>query len=150
MGTRAAQALKLLRLQDSQQLGLEFQRDVPDLVEEKRALMRQLKASEALRQGPGEGAALVAKQLALQQPRWQGDTIHRDERVMAPPTLLMDGAGNELFACAGFPLQEHSGIGGCHDLHLPRHFLEGNAFTDNRFSIVRNSELILAEERCLA
>jgi hypothetical protein len=55
LGAGAAQALELLLLQDAQELGLEFERDVADLVEEDRAAVRQFEAAEALGDGAGEG-----------------------------------------------------------------------------------------------
>jgi hypothetical protein len=64
-GARTTQTLELLLLQDSQQLGLQFEREIPDLVEEQRPLVRQLKAAELLREGPGEGPPLVAEEFAL-------------------------------------------------------------------------------------
>src|SRR5205823_5083760 len=51
---RAAEALELLLLQHAQQLGLQFSRDVADLVEEQRPLVGQLEAADLLADGPGE------------------------------------------------------------------------------------------------
>ena len=45
---RAAEALELLLLQHAQQLGLQLRRDVADLVEEQRPLVRQLEAADLL------------------------------------------------------------------------------------------------------
>ena len=45
---RAAQALELLLLQHAEQLGLQLRRDVADLVEEQRPLVRQLEAADLL------------------------------------------------------------------------------------------------------
>jgi hypothetical protein len=36
----------------------------------------------------------------------------------------VNGAGYELFSSAGFALDQHSGIGRCHDLDLPQHALQ--------------------------
>ena len=104
--------------------------------------MRQLKAAELLDDGPGEGPPLMAEQLALQQPRRNGGTIHRDEGVVPAGAELMDGAGEAFFARAGFPLEQDGGVRRCHDLHLPQHFLEGRAFADDLFTMVRSLEPI--------
>jgi hypothetical protein len=60
----------------------------------------------------------------------------------------MDRAGDELFAGAGFPLEEDGGSGGRHDLHLPQHVFEGRAFADDLFNMVRSSETILDNVVC--
>ena len=75
----AAQALELLFLQHAEQLGLQLRGDVADLVEEQRPLVRQLEAADLLADGAGEGALLVAEQLALQEPRGDGRAVELDE-----------------------------------------------------------------------
>ena len=81
---RAAEALELLLLQHAEQLGLQLQRDVADLVEEQRPLVGQLEAADLLADGAGEGALLVAEQLALQQPRGDGRAVELDEGAVPP------------------------------------------------------------------
>ena len=68
----AADALERLLLQQPQDLGLQGQRHVADLVEEQRAAVALLELADAAAVGAGEGALLVAEQLALQQvaPGW--------------------------------------------------------------------------------
>ncbi len=69
--------------------------------------------------------------------------------MVLPGAVLMDGAGDELFAGAGFALQQDGRVGGCHDLHLPQHFFEGRAFADDLFTTVRSLEPILDTQVCL-
>src|SRR5436190_5436587 len=71
----AADTLELLLLEDPEELRLELEGDLADLVEEERAAMGHLEASDLLRDGPGEGAALVAEELALEKPRRDGRAI---------------------------------------------------------------------------
>ena len=68
----AADALEGLLLEQAQDLGLQGQRHVADLVEEQRAAVALLELADAAAVGAGEGALLVAEQLALQQvsPGW--------------------------------------------------------------------------------
>ena len=66
-GLAAADAGELALLQDAQQLRLQVERHVADLVEEERAAGRGLELADAALDGAGEGAALVAEQLALEQ-----------------------------------------------------------------------------------
>ena len=96
----AAQALELLLLQDAQQLGLQLQRDVADLVQEQRAPVRQLEAADLLADGAGEGALLVAEQLALQQPRGDGRAVELDEGAARARAQVVHGAGDEFLARA--------------------------------------------------
>src|SRR5262245_66468165 len=53
-GARAAQPFELLFLEHPQELRLQFEGDVANLVEEKRATMRQLEAPDLLRNCAGE------------------------------------------------------------------------------------------------
>ena len=65
---RAADAADLLFLQDPQQLCLQRHRDLSDLVQEDRALVRQLKQSHfSLPGSAGEGTRFIAEQFAFQQ-----------------------------------------------------------------------------------
>ena len=100
-----------------------------------------LKVEQSSSDGPPSGEGLTAGHR-------DGSTIHRDQGVVAPRALLMDRAGDELFAGAGFPLEEDGGSGGRHDLYLPQHFFEGRAFADDLFNMVRSSETILDNVVC--
>ena len=50
-GAVAAQPLELPLLQNAQQLGLQLQRNIADLVQEQRAVVRQFEAPDLLRDG---------------------------------------------------------------------------------------------------
>ena len=65
MSASAAEALELLFLQDTQQLGLQGRRDITDFIQEKRSLVGQFEATDFLRNGAGECALLVTKELTL-------------------------------------------------------------------------------------
>jgi hypothetical protein len=64
---RASEAFDLLVLEDPQQLGLHFRRQIANLVEEDRRPMRQLESPDLPRDRVGVGAALTAEQFALDQ-----------------------------------------------------------------------------------
>ena len=66
-GLAAADAGELALLEDAQQLRLQVERHVGDLVQEERAAGRGLELADAALDGAGEGAPLVAEQLALEQ-----------------------------------------------------------------------------------
>src|SRR5436305_3739484 len=75
-GLRRSQALELAGLQHPQELGLLGERDVGDLVEEEGAAVGQLEAAHAVGLGVGEGAAHVAKELALEHRLRQPAGVH--------------------------------------------------------------------------
>ena len=77
----SADALELALLKHAQKLDLHFGRDLTDFVEEDRAAVRQLESSDASRDRPAEGAALMAEQLALDEPCWKGRAVDLNERL---------------------------------------------------------------------
>src|SRR5207253_6902046 len=97
---RAADPLELLLLEHAKQLRLEVQRQVADLVEEEGAAVRELEAADPARDGTGEGAALVAEELALQQAGGDGGAVELDERASAPGAQRVDQAADQLLARA--------------------------------------------------
>ena len=80
---RTAEALDLPLLQHAQQLRLQLERQLADLVEEHGAAVRQLEAADLAGVRAGEGAALVAEQLALDQRRRQRRAVDDHERAVA-------------------------------------------------------------------
>jgi hypothetical protein len=87
---RSAEPLELTLLQHAQDLGLGRGRHVADLVEEQRAFVRQLEPADALAVGTGEGAALVAEELGLEQVLVNCRAVSSDEGRSA--RLESDGA----------------------------------------------------------
>src|SRR4029450_12560564 len=77
---RAAEPLELPLLQELQQLALDLERQVADLVEEQRTAARRLDAADLLLDRAGEGAALIAEQLRLEDAGGQPGAAHRRER----------------------------------------------------------------------
>ena len=80
-------------LQHAQELGLHGRRQLADLVEEERAAVGQLEAPGLLAVGAGEGAALVAEQLALEQRLGQRRAVERDEGAVGARAGVMDRRG---------------------------------------------------------
>ena len=110
---------KLLLLQHVEELW----RGVAYLVEEECSLLRQLEAPDLLHDGAGEGALLVAEQLALQQAGWYGGSIQFDEAVFLAPAHVMDDSCHHLLAGAGFSSDQHRGVCARHDAGTPQHGL---------------------------
>ena len=78
----AADALELSLLDHPQELRLQLQRQLADLVEEQRAAVGGLEPPLALGDRPGEGAPLVAEELALDERRRQGGAVRPNEGAL--------------------------------------------------------------------
>ena len=78
----AADPLDHPLLQEAQQLDLQRQRNVADLVEEQGAALRQLDLARRGLDRPGEGAALIAEQLGLEQVFGDGGAVDGDELAL--------------------------------------------------------------------
>jgi hypothetical protein len=139
--SRAPQALELLLLQHAEELRLQLRGDIADLVEEERPLVGQLEAADFLRDGAGEGAFLVAEQLALDQPCGDGRAVELDEGPVAAGAQLVEGAGDELLAGAGLAADEHGGVGGGDGFDLLQHPAQGGAPADDLVEVVFGADL---------
>ena len=76
--------------------------------------MGQLKASDGRVQRAGIGAALMAEQLAFQEPARNRRAVERHEWFVPPRALIVDGSGNEFFARSRLALDQNSRVGGSH------------------------------------
>ena len=72
--------------------------------------------------GAGEGTALVAEELGLEELEGEGGAVDLDEGALAAGGAVVDGAGDELLADAGLAPDEDGGIGVG---DLIDHFLDG-------------------------
>ena len=123
---RAADARERALLEDAQQLGLRARVHLADLVEEDRAAVGALEVAELARVRVGEGAALVAEQLALEQVLGDGGAVDRHQRAAGARAVVVDRLGDDLFAGAALAGEQHGGAqrrdaadGGEHRLHRP-------------------------------
>ena len=80
----SADALDHPLLQEAQQLDLQRQRQVADLVEEQGAAVGDLDLAECRLGGAGEGALLVAEQLAFEQRLGNRGAVDGDESLFRP------------------------------------------------------------------
>ena len=108
--TLAADAQELARLEHAQELRLGGRSHLADLVEEERALVRQLELAELLRVRVGERAALVAEELALEQRLGDGGAVQRDELLASARLPVVDGLGDQLLAGAALAGDQHGGL----------------------------------------
>ena len=118
-------------LQHPQQLRLQLAGKVSDLVEEERAAGGDLEAADHSRHGAGEGAFLVAEQLALDQCGRQRRAVDRDERPRAAPAAVVERARDQLLAGSGLAQDQHRRIRRGHLLDLPQDRRDGGTAADD-------------------
>src|SRR5262249_35555575 len=94
--TGAAHPLERALLQAAQELGLAGQRDLAHLVQEERAAVGQLHQPLLGGLGVGEGALLVAEQLALEERLGDRRAVDLHEGRVAPRALEVQTARDEL------------------------------------------------------
>src|SRR5437870_2643428 len=126
-----AETLELVFLQHAQELRLQLERDLAHLVQEERATVSQLEPSDPLRDRAGERPPLVPEQLALEQARRDGGTVHLDEGPVAAPARIADGAGNQFLSRAGLAQEENSRVGRRDDLDLVEDVSERHTIADD-------------------
>ncbi len=131
----AAEALELLLLQNAEEFGLKVERKVGDFVEEESAVIGQFEAADFLRESAGESAALVAEKFGFEKPAGDGGAIDFDESALAARAKIVNGAGDELFAGAGFSGDKDGGSSGSDEFDLREGSFERRAVADNFFEI---------------
>src|SRR6266478_436774 len=93
--------------------------------------MCQLKAALATLYRASEGTFLVAKQLRRDQGGRNRRTVYADEGLAGTLRVLVYGASNQFFSCAGFARDQHRGIGGGHFHNAVEHVLQRRSRTNN-------------------
>jgi hypothetical protein len=120
-GAVASDALDLLFLEHAQQLGLHDRGHIANFVEEQRAAMGLLELAEMARDGAGEGAFLVAEELGFDQLAGDGRAVQRDKWTVAARAAVVQRAGDQFFAGAGFAQDGDAGFAGSHAIDLRHH-----------------------------
>ena len=90
---RLAERGDLAGFEEAQELGLQVESELADFVEEERAFAGGANETELVAVGAGEGAAPMAKEVALEQVPRDGGAVERDERLAAAVGEVVDGAG---------------------------------------------------------
>src|SRR5690606_23368371 len=94
-------------LQDPQELHLGRERQLADLVEEERALVRLLEEPSLVGDRVGERAAPVAEELALEERLGDRAAVHGHEAPLLAGAAYVERAGHELLARAALALDQH-------------------------------------------
>ena len=106
----AAQPGELAILEDVEELGLERRRHLADLVQHDRAALGELELADACRAGAGEGAALVAEQLAFEEVGRQRRAVDLHERLGPPRRPPVQLARDHFLADAALAAQQHADV----------------------------------------
>ena len=121
----------------AQQARLQLRRHVADLVEKQRAALGLLEAAAAQGLRAGEGAALVAEQLGLEQVLGHRRGVDGDERLRRTGAVPVQRPRDQLLAGAGLAGDQHRGTrlrqppdGAKHLLHRRRLAEDFRCFTD--------------------
>jgi hypothetical protein len=127
---RAAQRAVALVLRKAQQHDLRLGAQRIDLVEKQRAAVGLGHQAAARGLGVGEGAALVAEELGLQQVVGQGTAVDGHERPAAACAPGMHGARRQFLAAAGLALDQHRRVARGHAAQLAEHADEAGRGAD--------------------
>src|SRR5262249_42003221 len=108
-----------------------LRRDVADLVEEDRPAVRDLEAALLARARAGEGAALVAEELAEQQRLDERRAVDLHEGLVAPRRAVVDRVGDELLAGAALAADEHEAVARRDAIDERQHAVDRGAVPDD-------------------
>src|SRR5580692_81734 len=95
--------------------------------------MCQLQPADLLRDRAGERSPLVPKQFALEQPGRDGGTVEFGKWSIPARTVIVNGAGDKLFARAGLAKQEHSRISPRHGFDHLQHAAKARTSSNDPF-----------------
>ena len=101
-----AYALVLALLQHAQQLRLQLERQLADLIEKQRRVLRVLEIAGARRRGAGERALCISKQGRLDQVRRYRGAVEHEEWACGALTHHVQRLRDQLLAAAGFALDQ--------------------------------------------
>ena len=104
-------ALELPLLEDAEDLGLGRRGQLAHLVEEDGAAGRTLEPAGLLAVGSGEGTALVAEELALDQALGQRTAIDPDEGTGRAVRVAVQGGGDQFLTGATLADDQDRGVG---------------------------------------
>ena len=109
----AADPLESLVFEDSQQLGLQFERHLPDLIQKQGATISQFNLPRlAAATGAGKSTTGISEQFRLKQILGNSCAIDMDRRATLPWAGLVDRLGKQLLAGPRFAGNQHRQIGG--------------------------------------
>src|SRR5260370_25964872 len=141
MGATAAQTLKLLLLQDPQQLRLQGKGNIPYFIQEQCPCVSHFETAHFLSHSSGEGALLVPEEFAFQQVKGNRRAIQLYERAPASWADVVNRAGDQLLTRTRLSEYQHRAIGRCHSVHLCEYGFQRRAVAYDFFKSILNTTL---------
>src|SRR4029077_19138588 len=102
-----------------------------DLVEEERSGARHLEEALTVVGGPGERAAAMSEELALEQPFVEGGTVDRHEETLAARPGRVDRPRDQLLPGTGLPLDQRRRARRCDAGDEIEHAADAGALADD-------------------
>jgi hypothetical protein len=118
-------------LQDAEQLGLHFQWNFPNLIEEERASIGQFEAPDFLADGTGKCAFFVAEQFAFQQTRGNSRAVQGHKKLLVAAAGAVNGASDQSLSRTGLAQNQHTRVAAGDDRNLIQHLLQRRTLADN-------------------
>ena len=109
-GLVSTDAFEGLFLEESEDFGLEGEGHVADFVEEDGAAIALLEFADAAAVGTGEGAFFVTEEFGFQEVFGDGGAVEGHEGCLGAGAVLVDSAGDEFLAGAGFSSDEDGDV----------------------------------------
>ncbi|MNG05905.1 hypothetical protein D3C84_891200 [compost metagenome] len=97
-------------LQHPQKTHLHIGRQLSKLIQKQRAAIGLLEYACPISNSAGECTLLVAKQGGVDQLRYDGSAVNRNKRRCRARTSVMNRTGKQLFARAGFAVNEYRNL----------------------------------------
>ncbi len=110
-------ARKFTFLKHAKKFGLQNRRQFSNLIEEQAATLGDFDHALLLRNGAGERAFFMAKQLAFQKSFRDSRAIQSHEWMAFAIAVVVSRASGEFFARSAFAADQHGGIAGSHALN---------------------------------
>src|SRR6266566_690389 len=142
-GLVTADPLEVALLEHAEQLRLQLQRQIPDLVQEERTPVGELKPPNASSQSARECTLLMSKQFALDQAGGQGGTIDLDQRPVTSRAQIVQRPGHQLLASSRFADEQDRRIGRGDRLDKPEHPLHFWTLAGDFLEVVLGLDLLL-------
>src|SRR6267378_1045896 len=142
-GRAGADGLEFPLLQHAEELHLRVERELADLVEENRAAVGDLEASQSAFERARERALQVPEELALHQTRRDRAAVYLDQGPATAGALCVDGARDQLLASARLAGDQHGGVGRRHALDVTHDLEQGRARAYHLAEVVLGSDRLL-------
>jgi len=130
-GFAPPQAFDAFFLQQPQYFGLQAKGHIADFIQKNRSAVGLFDLSDAAMGCAGKGPFFIAEQFAFQQGFGNRHTVYHQERFFYAKAVLINGAGRQFLAGAGFAPDEDSRVRGGHPTDGLIHFLHGAAASDD-------------------